>query len=130
MRGFRGSRAAQAFNARFNRNHGRPDDRKHGPQPQGQGPVTAQRPELPDWLKTPETKAQEAGAAQNPVTPSAPKAQLKLVPQPPAPEVKAETARAKAPVRKAAAKTAAKKTKSAPAARKTSSARLPKKKAS
>ncbi len=60
MRGFRGSRNAQnAINARF----GRQENPNHfrngqGNQPHGHA-NPQQRPALPDWLKTPETKARE-----------------------------------------------------------------------
>ncbi len=69
MRGFRGSRSAQnAFNSRFGR------DSSHLSQTPGQpsfhpNDQQVKGPTLPDWLKTPETKAKEALQVQVKVQP-------------------------------------------------------------
>jgi hypothetical protein len=78
MRGFRGSRSAQnQIASRFGRGQDYSGFRStHAGQSQN-GPATGdQRTQLPDWLKTPETKAREA-VAPSP-SPSRPASQLQV----------------------------------------------------
>lgn len=87
MRGFRGSRAAQGFNApRFAQHthgfagNGHSQGSQHVPHGTAVAPNGAR---LPDWLKTPETRACEEAEAKQ----QAKKPDLRLVPKP-APEAK------------------------------------------
>src|SRR4051812_17442939 len=60
MRGFRGSRAVQnATSSRFGGNHGNTSQSQAETQENPSGSSHHQRPQLPEWLKTPETKARE-----------------------------------------------------------------------
>ena len=66
MRGFRGSRSVQnAISSRFGRDH---SEQVHDKDKHEQSSTEHQhaRPTLPDWLKTPETKAREEYEAQHP----------------------------------------------------------------
>ncbi len=66
MRGFRGSRAAKnVMSFRYGTNHQQLPQRGEqatGHQPEGHSAVQ-QPAKIPDWLKTPETRAKEAAAA-------------------------------------------------------------------
>lgn len=77
MRGFRGNRAAQSFNSRSNRE---PHIPKQGHDQRFlhlvQHPTEQNRPSLPDWLKTPETREREK---KNQTA----RPNLNLVPKPP-----------------------------------------------
>lgn len=68
MRGFRGNRAAQnQWSSRFGGGNEHWKGQQFQPNahhPHGQGPA---RPQLPEWMKTPETKAREAQEARTQV---------------------------------------------------------------
>ena len=87
MRGFRGSRAAHSFNAPRVGQHGQHSSgnspaHNQGIAPEGVG-IAPNGAKLPEWLKTPETKARErAEARQHVSAPIAAKPQLKLITQP------------------------------------------------
>jgi hypothetical protein len=67
MRGFRGSRAAQNVMSFRHGRHSQSLPQQKGPSQQSTHPQSQQRSQdLPDWLKTPETRAQEAREAQQP----------------------------------------------------------------
>jgi hypothetical protein len=123
MRGFRGSRAAQSLSSRFGRNNYRSFDTTNGISSPLQG-SQSQRTPLPDWLKTPETKAQErielkqlqsqvvARAPLKAAAPAKSTAPFRLVVSNKNPIVKKKVgvvaAKAKAPVAKIVAKSKAK----------------------
>src|SRR4051794_21485197 len=86
MRGFRGSRAAQNDMAHRHGRHDQPQfQQANGRYPSPQGDSSQQRPALPDWLKTPETRAKEAEQARNPglkIVPALPPQAQALPPRP------------------------------------------------
>ena len=86
MRGFRGSRAAQNELAHRHGRHDQPQFQQvNGRYPSPGAEQGAQRPALPDWLKTAETRAKEAELARHPAAalPAAVRPILRAVANPP-----------------------------------------------
>jgi hypothetical protein len=113
MRGFRGSRAAQNFNSRSGRSYQKKAEFERLLR-LVETPASEKLERLPDWMKTPETLAQEKEA----------RPKLTLVPKPKAEPVVAK-AKAEKPKNKASSRAAVAKSSKTPAKAKPATKRKP-----